>query len=496
MLTGAATKTEYDLSINIKREPNQIFIALEKAPFLKSGGFGRRTIVSKAFLKQNFGNLTERKKIVLSLMLNESNDSNYYNYHANDKVIKIGKFDNAADIELLNSLRTLHEEEPAFFANCHFPKENALPQIYFEEKDNKNHYAFKIAARLNETQFNLNDKETTIIGNDPLWACAEKKSSDPKFDKETTCFELQTEKPIMLKKLLRHQGTEIKASEMNNFIEKYYASLCKASEVILPHEYKVEEISDVLPKPRIFLKNHQNSFCLELRFLYLNNEVAYNNNQDPLFRDKNNKLARIKRNKNAEKEFYCALSENCVLEKNSVIVPTIEPLSWLTETAPRLISKGFEIFGQEELVNYKINRAIPRLDVKVSSGIDWFDLKAEADFGGEKIAFSNIADAMNKNERFIKLSDGSIGVIPEKWLSKLGGISGFLQKNKKEDTLIATNTQIPLVEAMLDIADKTEFDQNFEKIREKFKRFNGIKKASLPEKLKAQLRDYQIAGYN
>jgi len=98
------------------------------------------------------------------------------------------------------------------------------------------------------------------------------------------------------------------------------------------------------------------------------------------------------------------------------------------------------------------------------------------------------------HERFIKLSDGTIGVIPEKWLNKFAGVIGFLKKEKKQ--LKAAKTQIQIIEALLDISTKSKVDNKFKELQQKFKNFKEIQKMPLPSHLKGSLRDYQKAGYN
>ena len=93
--------------------------------------------------------------------------------------------------------------------------------------------------------------------------------------------------------------------------------------------------------------------------------------------------------------------------------------SWLADNGACLAAKGFEIYGADRLFKRKVRFDEAALHIEVSSGIDWFDLKGEASFGEEKLPLSSVMQAINNNERFVKLSDGTEGIIPKKWIDNL-----------------------------------------------------------------------------
>jgi len=201
-----------------------------------------------------------------------------------------------------------------------------------------------------------------------------------------------------------------------------------------------------------------------------------------------------RRNFQEEERLISLLLEISSLE-NGRFIPTGDPLIWLCEKTPELISIGYEIFGQDTLVNYKIRKDVPQLKLEVSSNIDWFDLKANVNFGSEKVELNSFFNALKNNESYIKLSDGTIGVIPKKWLSKLAGVAGFLNKDK-DNNLKASNTQIQIIESLLDISSSKKIDKKYEEIRNKFKKFREIKDFELPKGLNGELRPYQKIGYD
>jgi non-specific serine/threonine protein kinase len=294
--------------------------------------------------------------------------------------------------------------------------------------------------------------------------------------------------------LLKHSGTIIPQGKLKQFITQYYLRLSGIADVSLPEEYGVREVS-LLPTPRIYLRDYDDTFSIELKLLYQNSEAGYRSGHDIVIMDKS-KLTRIVRNRDEEDRLHSILLDNHITLKNNVMIPAIDPYLWLSETTKSLISEGFEIFGIETLLNQRINHFEPELRVEVSSGIDWFDLKGEVRFGKESILFGQLLESMKNHENFIRLSDGSMGMIPKKWLNRLSGVAGLLEFDKQRNFAKASQCHINLIESILEISSKSKIDASFRKLREKFKKFREIENAVLPVNLNGELREYQKGGYS
>ncbi|MBI5728037.1 MAG: SNF2 helicase associated domain-containing protein, partial [Ignavibacteriales bacterium] len=79
---------------------------------------------------------------------------------------------------------------------------------------------------------------------------------------------------------------------------------------------------------------------------------------------------------------------------------------------------GFELYGEADLKKYKVNLSKPKVAYSVSSGVDWFDLQAKVDFDGIAVDFSSLIASIKAKKKYLELSDGSIGIIPEEWVNK------------------------------------------------------------------------------
>ena len=71
----------------------------------------------------------------------------------------------------------------------------------------------------------------------------------------------------------------------------------------------------------------------------------------------------------------------------------------------------------------RLYRSAGTIDLRVSSGIDWFELQGEADFEGQTVPFPALLRTLKRGERTVVLDDGTLGVLPENWLERYGNLA-------------------------------------------------------------------------
>jgi len=175
-----------------------------------------------------------------------------------------------------------------------------------------------------------------------------------------------------------------------------------------------------------------------------------------------------------------------VLEDDLFIIAEEIAAAFIYNEIPDLLSR-FAIAGAEKLKQYKIYTTQPKLNLKLSHGIDFLEGSATLQFGDQHISLFDAIGQYNKN-RYILLTNGEHALVNEAYMQKLQR----LFKKKKENAQISF-FDLPLVEELID--EKTAEIQ-FKKSREIFEGFNTLsgKKHVLP-KVQAKLRDYQVQGY-
>jgi superfamily II DNA or RNA helicase len=152
-----------------------------------------------------------------------------------------------------------------------------------------------------------------------------------------------------------------------------------------------------------------------------------------------------------------------------------------------LLAEGWTIDAEG-----KLYRSPGAFQVSVASGIDWFEMHGQAEFEGKSVGLPELLAALRKGEEFVTLGDGSIGLIPEEWLKRLGPVAALGQV--EGDHLQFKATQVALLDAWLDSEPSATCDEAFDRARQRLRSFEGIAPAEAPPGFRGELRGYQQAG--
>lgn len=177
-----------------------------------------------------------------------------------------------------------------------------------------------------------------------------------------------------------------------------------------------------------------------------------------------------------------------ILEGNMFIVPEHTAGPFLYRKLPDLLD-NYVLYGAEKLSAYKVRNYQPKLDLRLNSGIDFFEGEVQLDFGGEKVS---LFDALKqyRQQHYVQLSDGTHAIVKPDYIKK---IERIFRKGSKKGEVKLSFFDLPFVEGLIDekVAQAT-----FEASRKVFEGFNHIKssKVSVPD-INATLRPYQKDGY-
>ena len=131
--------------------------------------------------------------------------------------------------------------------------------------------------------------------------------------------------------------------------------------------------------------------------------------------------------------------------------------------------------------------------LKVQSGIDWFELSAEIDFGGDRVDLSAVLGAVARGKHFVELSDGSQGLLPATWMETYDSLAN-LAHDASDDGLRFLPSQALLVDALLTAMPPADVDRAFAELRRKLKSFERIKPKRELRTFGGELRAYQRDG--
>jgi non-specific serine/threonine protein kinase len=167
--------------------------------------------------------------------------------------------------------------------------------------------------------------------------------------------------------------------------------------------------------------------------------------------------------------------------------------NWFFLFIDLLKEKQIPLFGSENLKQFKFNTAKPSTKLYISSNTDWFDAKVEISFGEQKVSVQDIKNMLANKQQFVPLKDGSLGVLPEKWLNKYSLL--FKVGEGKTDNLKLSKYHFSILDELYEQRDEEELifqlEGKYEKIREKY----SIADVPPPSHLTPILRPYQVSGF-
>ena len=182
----------------------------------------------------------------------------------------------------------------------------------------------------------------------------------------------------------------------------------------------------------------------------------------------------------AQKSVFC--------ENNLFVIPEDTAGPFLLHALPSLL-KRYELIGAEKLREYKVKPMAPKLNVKLSSGIDFLEGDAEVTLGEETFSLQQLFSQYS-SKKYIQLSDGNRAILEDGYMRRLERI--FKQKKGKDGKIKVSFFDLPEIEDLIN--GPLEGDA-FKHHREVYEGFNKLHQHTLAtKKLKAELRPYQKEG--
>jgi len=167
---------------------------------------------------------------------------------------------------------------------------------------------------------------------------------------------------------------------------------------------------------------------------------------------------------------------------------------WFYKFFDHLQNNNIEVYGLKDLKNFKYSPYKGKISTSVSSGQDWFDVNINIRFGDKQASISDIKKAVINRQRFIQLSDGSVGVLPSEWFHKLEKY--FRNGIVKNDKLEISKLHFSVVDELFDNIDDEKVILEIAEKRKRLQGFTEISKTEVPKEITANLRHYQKEGLN
>ncbi|HEX7236353.1 MAG TPA: DEAD/DEAH box helicase, partial [Gammaproteobacteria bacterium] len=167
------------------------------------------------------------------------------------------------------------------------------------------------------------------------------------------------------------------------------------------------------------------------------------------------------------------------------------PLELAANRVPRvvrhLVAEGWHVEAEG-----KLYRSAGRFELRVGSGIDWFELHGTVEFDGEVAHLPALLEALRRGETTVRLGDGTFGLLPQEWLKRYGLFAEI--GSVQEDHVRFARNQIGVLDALLAAQPEIRCDELFAQARAELERFGGVQAVQPPAGFVGELRPYQQEG--
>ncbi len=264
----------------------------------------------------------------------------------------------------------------------------------------------------------------------------------------------------------------------------------------LVQKTKVEQ-----PKAGVVLSERANYFVIKPIFNYRNVELEWNDEKQYPIQEKG-KIVMIQRDKEYEQKFVEQL--NTLHEKikpsstgNSFLLESKYALgeNWIYTFFQKIKEWKVNLFGYESLQQFKFKKLKPKTKINITSNIDWFDTEIELDFGGQKANIKEIQKSIQTKQNYVKLDDGTLGLLPEEWLKKYSLL--FKMSDVKDNKLKVKKVNFHIIDELYDNISEEDIKLELEEKKKQLLRTDLPDEDTIiiPEEVKADLRPYQKSGF-
>ncbi|WP_247236661.1 DEAD/DEAH box helicase [Telluribacter sp. SYSU D00476] len=167
--------------------------------------------------------------------------------------------------------------------------------------------------------------------------------------------------------------------------------------------------------------------------------------------------------------------------------------SWFLDAFEEWTAARITVLGFNELKGNKLNPHKAKVSIYIASGLNWFNALVDVRFGRKKASLKQLHKSVKNKSKFVQLDDGTLGILPEEWLSKLEAY--FASGELTEEAIHIPKTNFTAVENLFEahMVDQ-QVREEINQYKSKLSNFTSIALVPLPKDLKATLRPYQWQG--
>lgn len=161
------------------------------------------------------------------------------------------------------------------------------------------------------------------------------------------------------------------------------------------------------------------------------------------------------------------------------------PPSKLEDVVKELVMRDWIVTAEG-----KSYRKPQEMNAKITaSGMDWFNLEGSVSFGEHDLAIPELLKALKKGYEFVRLGDGSFGMLPIEWLKNF---TPLLEIGLEEDEMIRIRrSQMIILDKLLESIPQLSVDESVKRAVEELESLDVLEPVYPPATFRGTLREYQ-----
>ncbi len=245
---------------------------------------------------------------------------------------------------------------------------------------------------------------------------------------------------------------------------------------------------------------NESNLMIRPEFSYNGIEVDYSDEPWHLT-EEGSSIAIVRRNKEREKALYerlRGLHPSFANQRNNTYYylpfDDVMKRGWFVGMLRTIQDEGLSIHGFESLQKFKYSTHDPTITIQAGTAEDCFELRVSVRWGEQQVSLKEIRHAVLHHQDTLMLEDGTLGHIPEAWISQYS----MLLRTATEDNgvLRLSKMHYTVLEDILDKIEGADLRREIEDRKKKMVGYDTLPKAPLSPAITAQLRPYQLSGFH
>jgi SNF2-related domain/Helicase conserved C-terminal domain len=297
---------------------------------------------------------------------------------------------------------------------------------------------------------------------------------------------------------LKEGEFQVREEGLPRFMAAVLRPMAEKYAVDLSAVIKTERVNE-LPLGRVYVSElNENFLLIKPKWLYADHEVEDGEEEETRIEGEG-KIWVISRKKEVEAALKAVLRElhpKFSGQDNGYFYLNFKEAlekRWFLTFYRRMQEMDIPVLGMTKLRKFKYNTNTPVFEVVAGRGIDWFDLTIRVSYGDQVVPLHELRKAILGKQDYILLADGSLGMVPKEWAEKYGLLLRIGQERADGLRLPALHWSV-LAEAGLGAGDEA-LQRELEEKRQRWQGVDRVGGPPVPSAVQAQLRDYQLGGF-